>query len=391
MLLGLVSLLTDTATEMIVPLLPAFVTTLGAGALALGWIEGVSDAVASVLKLLSGRWSDRLGRRRPLVVGGYVLASVVRPLVALATAPWHVLAVRATDRVGKGLRTSPRDALIAASVPREHRGAAFGLHRAMDHTGAVLGPLLATVFLLHWPHRLRTLFWLTAAPGALAVAVLIAGVREARPRRPALPTTPAPSPLRPRRRAMRLLVPLAVFTLGNSTDLFLLLKAGAAATSIVALPGLWMGLHVVKALSSIPGGRLSDRWGRMRTIALGWLVYAAIYAGFALADTPVAVAVLFVAYGLYYGLTEGAQRALVSELLSAGQWGTGFGWYHLTMGVMTLVASVLFGWVWQAWGSAAAFGTGACLALLAVFLLLVVLPRKEAPPEREEAASSRLI
>ena len=180
--LGLVSLFTDAATEMIVPLLPAFVTiVLGGGPLALGWIEGASDTASSVLKLLSGRWADRTGRNRPFVIAGYSLASVVRPLVALATAPWHVLVVRLTDRVGKGLRNSPRDAMLAASVSPDERGRAFGFNRALDHTGAVLGPLVAVAFLSARPNDLRTLFWLAAIPGALAVLVLIFAVREVAP------------------------------------------------------------------------------------------------------------------------------------------------------------------------------------------------------------------
>lgn len=372
-LLGVVSLLTDTASEMIVPLLPVFLGTLGAGALALGWIEGLADAVASVLKLLSGRWSDRAGRRRPFVIGGYGLASVARPFVALASAAWHVLAVRVADRVGKGLRTSPRDALIAGSVEANQRGTAFGLHRAMDHTGAVLGPLLAFGFLLAWPNDLRTLFWLTAIPGAAAVAVVVLGVREAEGTS-ATPTAAGGDGPRDGR-LLRLLVPLGLFTLGNASDLFLLLKAGATRTPLVTLPLLWMGLHVVKMLASIPGGRLSDRWGRTRTISLGWIFYAAIYAGFAFAESQAAVLSLFLAYGIYHGLTEGAERALVAELVPSVRWGSGFGWYHLTLGGLTLAASVLFGDLWEAFGSQVAFLTSAVLALLAVVCLAVIGPR----------------
>jgi MFS family permease len=372
-LLGVVSLLTDTATEMIVPLLPVFLGTLGAGAFALGWIEGLADAVASVLKLLSGRWSDRSGRRRPFVIGGYGLASAVRPFVAAAMAAWHVAAVRVADRVGKGLRTSPRDALIAGSVAADQRGAAFGLHRAMDHAGAVLGPLIAFGFLLVWPDDLRTLFWLTAIPGAAAVSVVVFGVRE---------STDAPARVRgdddagaaSGGRLVRLLLPLGLFTLGNASDLFLLLKAGATRAPLVTLPLLWMGLHIVKMFASIPGGRLSDRWGRSKTIALGWLFYAGIYAGFAFAESQTTIWALFVAYGIYHGLTEGAERALVAELVPSARWGSGFGWYHLTLGALTLIASVLFGTLWEAFGSHTAFLTSAALALSAVVCLAVIGP-----------------
>lgn len=404
LLLGLVSLLTDAATEMAVPLLPAFLTgVLGAGAFALGWMEGLADAVSSVLKLLSGRWSDRMGRRRPLVIAGYGLASVVRPLVAAATAPWHVVAVRVTDRVGKGLRTSPRDALLAASVPAGDRGAAFGLHRAMDHAGAVIGPLLAAGYLLLWAGSLRPLFWLTAVPGALAMVVLILGVREApgavepptdappsaapatnSPAGPsaAVPATMPPAPPASGKDLLRLLVPLGLFTLGNASDLFLLLKAGAERAPLVSLPLLWMGLHVVKMLASVPGGRLSDRWGRTPAIVLGWGVYAAIYAGFAWAESQAAVWTLFIAYGVYHGLTEGAERALVADLVPASRWGSGFGWYHLTLGALTLAASVLFGGLWEAFSPRVAFLTSAALAVAAAVALLAFGPRLGAAPRR---------
>lgn len=371
-LLGVVSLLTDTATEMIVPLLPAFLGTLGAGALALGWIEGLADAVASVLKLLSGRWSDASGRRKPFVIAGYGIASSVRPLFGAALAPWHVLAVRVVDRLGKGLRTSPRDALIAGAVDADQRGAAFGLHRAMDHTGAVLGPLVAAGFLLFWPGELRTLFWLTAIPGAFAVAVVVLGVRETAPRTEAAPREGSQN----NAQLLRLLVPLGLFTLGNASDLFLLLQASATRTPLVTLPLLWVGLHVVKMLVSIPGGRLSDRWGRVRTILLGWCYYAAIYAAFAFANTRAQVWILFVAYGVYHGLTEGAERALVAELVPSANLGSGFGWYHLTLGVLTLAASVLFGGLWELYGSRTAFLTSAALALLAMACLAVMAPQR---------------
>jgi len=381
--LGVVSLLTDASSEMIIPLLPAFLTgVLGAGALALGLIEGVADATASVLKLLAGQWSDRYGRRRPFVIGGYVLSSAVRPLVALATAAWHVLAVRTMDRVGKGLRTSPRDALIAGSVPPSAYGAAFGFHRAMDHAGAVVGPLIAAAFVAWVSTDLRTLFWLAAIPAALAVVAVI-GAREqaSQPAPPEADTTRAqPTPPTEAKNvgSARWLVPIGVFTLGNASDVFLLLKAGGVRAPLATLPLLWMGLHVVKSLTSIPGGRLADRCGRRRVLGLGWLVYAAIYAGFALAQSPHVVAVLFVVYGLYHGLTEGAERALIAELVPAARWGRGFGWFHLTQGVLALAASVLFGALWKYVGSDVAFLTGAALALGAAILLAVLGPRRAA-------------
>ena len=380
--LGLVSLLTDTATEAIIPLLPAFLMTLaGAGPVALGLIEGAADSVASLLKLVSGRAADRLGRNRPLVLAGYALSSLARPFIALAAIPAHVLAVRVADRVGKGLRTSPRDNLIAGSVPANQRGTAYGFHRAMDHAGAVLGPLLAVVFLTFWTKNLRLLFALTAIPGALAVLAILGGVREAAPPAPATPRPSAPPVPLPAGRLARFLVPLAIFTLGNSSDVFLLLKAGTAngeagKIPLVGLPLLWMGFHVVKMLASTPGGRLADRLGRVRTIGLGWAVYALVYAGFAFAHSRAAVIGLFAVYGLYYGLTEGAEKALVADLAPAASRGTAFGWYHATVGLLALPAGLLFGGLWSAYGDAVAFGVGAGLALLALVLLVALAPSR---------------
>jgi MFS family permease len=367
-LLGIVSLFTDASTEMILPLLPIFLTqVLHAGPLAVGWIEGLADATASVLKVVSGRWSDAHGKRKPFVVAGYGISSSIRPLIALALSPWHVLAVRVIDRVGKGMRSSPRDALIAASTPEEKRGAAFGLHRAFDHAGAVIGPLFAFAFLTWWSNDLRILFWWSAVPGALAMLVLIFAVAE--------PYTapPAPAPEAPRdSRLVRLLFPLGLFTLGNASDVFLLLKANAENSPITSLPLLWMGLHVVKVVASLFGGRLADRWGRRRIIIVGWIFYAAIYSGFAVADDRRIVWALFLAYGIHHGLTEGAERALVAEVVPKRRWGAGFGWYHLTLGALGLAASVLFGALWEQFGSSTAFFTSAGLAVAASACLFLL-------------------
>lgn len=253
LVLAFVSFLNDTASDMIVPLLPAFLLTIGAGAFALGWIEGAAELVSGILKWVSGRWADRAKRYVPFVVAGYLLASAARPFIAFAVAPWQVLIVRLVDRTGKGLRSAPRDAVLAASVPREQRGAAFGFHRAMDHLGAVAGPLLAALAL--WAALdLRTIFLLAIIPGALAVALVAFGVRERAvdPTVEAKPTTEtgeeraAPS----RSRLLRFLAPLGLFTLGNASDAFLLLKAGVEDTPLTTLPLLWMALHVVSSAAT---------------------------------------------------------------------------------------------------------------------------------------------
>ncbi|MBL8962010.1 MAG: MFS transporter, partial [Gemmatimonadetes bacterium] len=278
LVLSVVSLLTDASSEMIYPLLPVFMASvLGAGAVAVGALEGLAQAVSALMQVVSGQWSDRVARRKPLIVAGYTLASVLRPLVGLATSVGQVLAIRVGDRVGKGVRGAPRDALIAASVPAADRGRAFGFHRAADHAGAVIGPLAAFALLSWWGVGLRTVFLLAAIPAVLAVVVAVVGIIE-------VPAT-ARGTVRglgqvPRGTLARYLGVLALFTLGNSTDAFLLLRAQEAGVPVAQVPLLWAFLHVVKSLASTPGGALSDRVGRRPLLLAGWAVYALVYLGF---------------------------------------------------------------------------------------------------------------
>jgi MFS family permease len=379
--LGLVSLLTDASSEMIYPLLPAFLTgTLKASPAFLGLVEGLAEAVASSLKVASGFLSDRLPRRKPLVVAGYGVSSAVRPLVALATAPSHVLAVRLLDRVGKGVRTAPRDALLAEVTPEDQRGRAFGFQRALDHVGAVVGPILASALLLAGAD-LRTVFALAALPAALAMAVLVFGVKEGKPvSSPAAASGSAEAPPLPRRRSFYLyLGVLAVFSLGNSSDAFLLLKAQEAGVTLILIPLLWTFHHVVKAGASTHGGVLADRRGRKGAILAGWFVYALAYAGFAGATSAGSVWLLFGFYGLFPALTEGPERALVAELAAADERGRAFGLYHAVTGGMALFASLLTGALWQRFGAGTALGTGAALAGLAAFGLWKLVPERTPP------------
>ncbi len=369
--LAAASLLNDTASEMIYPLLPLFLTgVLGATPAMLGLIEGVAESTASFVKLVSGWVSDRVRRRRPLVVVGYTVAGIARPLIGLATAAWQVLLIRFADRIGKGVRSAPRDALLAASVAPAWRGRAFGLHRAADHAGAVVGPLLASGLLLVLDDDLRAVFLLAAIPGALTVLILLAGVREAPSaladaRPPRLSWRELDAPLR------RFLPILALFTLGNATDAFLLLRAQQLGVPLALLPALWAAHHVVKMLASVPGGAAADRFGERRAIVLGWLLYALTYTGFALAAAPLHAWVLFLVYGAFYGLTEAPEKALVAAYAAPERRGAAFGAYHFAVGIAALPASVLFGLVWQHVSASAAFGLGAALALLAALLLLV--------------------
>jgi MFS family permease len=373
--LSAVSLLTDASSEMIYPLLPVFLaSTLGAGAVAVGALEGIAQAVSALMQVLSGQWSDRVARRKPLIVAGYMLASMLRPLIGLATSVGQVLAVRVGDRVGKGLRGAPRDALIAASVSREDRGRAFGFHRAADHAGAVIGPLVAFVLLSGFGVGLRTVFLLAAIPAALAVIVAVAGIVEV----PGTPRGQGQGLGRvPRGTMARYLAVLALFTLGNSTDAFLLLRAQEAGVPLAQLPLLWAFLHVVKSLASTPGGALSDRVGRRPLLLAGWGVYAIVYLGFGVATSAPAIWGLMALYGVYHGLTEGTEKALVADLAGEHERGWAFGWFNLVLGLSALPASLLFGALWDWRGASVAFGFGAAMAGLAALLAAVSLPTAE--------------
>lgn len=369
--LGLVSLFTDLSSEMIVPLLPAFLTVqLGATATFFGLVEGVAETVAALLKLISGAWSDRSGSRRPLVLFGYSLSAVARPLMALCSAPWQALMVRATDRVGKGLRSAPRDALLAAATATGSRGWAFGFHRAMDHIGAMLGALMATV-LLSIGLTTRQVFWVAAIPGAFAVGAILLGVKEAGDHagRKLASGGSIPSWFRQPRELRRYLMILAIFTLANSSDAFLLLKAGEAGIALRWVPLLWIVLHFSKALTNLAGGRLSDRIGAPPVIRGGWLVYGAVYVLFGVADAAWEIWLLFIIYGIYHGLTEGAEKALVAKLAPPEEKGAAFGMYHAVCGMVALPASLLTGMLWQHFGSRPALTACGILAVVAAGLL----------------------
>ncbi|MBK8248489.1 MAG: MFS transporter [Gemmatimonadetes bacterium] len=374
LVLSAVSLLTDASSEMIYPLLPVFLSSvLGAGAVAVGALEGIAQAVSALMQVLSGQWSDRIARRKPLIVAGYALASVLRPLTGLATGVGQVLAIRVGDRVGKGVRGAPRDALIAASVGSEARGRAFGFHRAADHAGAVIGPLVAFALLSWWGLGLRTVFLLAAIPAALAVVVALVGIVE-------VPGAPR-GVVRglgqaPRGTLARYLGVLALFTLGNSTDAFLLLRAQEAGVPVAQLPLLWAFLHVVKSLAATPGGALSDRVGRRPLLLAGWGVYALVYLGFGFAATAPAIWGLMALYGVYHGLTEGTEKALVADLTGAHERGWAFGWFNLVVGISALPASLLFGALWEWRGASVAFAFGAAMAGLAALLAAISLPRR---------------
>jgi len=378
-LLGWVSFFTDMASEMVYPLLPLFLTRiLGGSAMSLGVIEGVAEGANSVLKIVSGWLTDRSGEPKKLVLGGYSLSGAVRPLIAFVTAWPQVVALRFVVRLGKGIRSSPRDAMLARFAPETRRGRVYGFHRGMDHAGAVAGPLIATAYLYFHPEAYRSLFMWTLVPGIIVVLLILKLPNERTPVRgtkaevrvvvsPGAPPAPAAREL-PRRFYLAMAV-ILLFALGNASDAFILLRLTDLGVKPVWIPLLWSALHVVKMSSSIIGGAMSDRFGRRTMIAAGYLWYAAIYAAFAWTTTPITTIAIFLAYGLYFGLTEGVEKAWVADMAPETGRGLAFGIYNAALGVGGLAASLIFGAIWTRVSPHAAFLTGASLALAASVLL----------------------
>ncbi|MEK6283093.1 MAG: MFS transporter [Acidobacteriota bacterium] len=386
--ISLVSLLNDISSEIIYPLLPAFLLlTLNASAGVVGIIEGTAESISSLLKLFAGYFSDKRGKRKGFVVFGYALSSFVRPLLAFAGNWYQVFALRLMDRVGKGIRSAPRDAMIADAVTVKERGLAFGLHRAMDHTGATLGPLFGylLVYLFAADRAVLTsrdftsIFLLASVPALAAVIVVSFFVREShkpgpRPKKDELPTSPVKLSLRGFDGNFRcFLVIIAIFTLSNSSDAFLLLRAQSVGISVKELPLLWALLHVSKVVSSLYGGHLSDILGRRRLIVSGWILYAAVYAGFAFVSNAISVWILFLVYGVYFGLVEGAEKALVADLVKPEQRGTAYGLYNLAFGITVLPASLLMGFLWDWRGPQTAFLVSAVLGTTAAILFRLLV------------------
>lgn len=360
--LGATSFFTDVASEAVFPLLPGFLALLGAGPTFLGLLEGVADAVSSLLKYVAGAHSDKVGHKKGLVLFGYGLATVVRPLLALAAAPWHVLAIRTTDRVGKGVRSAPRDALIAGAVDAKDSGRAFGFHQAMDHAGAVVGPLLATA-LLYFGVSVRTVFALTLIPGLLAVASIFVVKEPERTAPAATAEKPKAAPLPARLK--HLLALLFFFALANSSDAFLLLRARELGTPETWLPTLWLLLNLSKMWWASRGGTWSDTMPRHRLVLAGWAVYAVSYGLLAAAWTSWQVWVVLVAYGAFAGLTEPVEKAMVKDLAPVEARGRAFGLYHGLLGAAAIPAGLLTGALWQSFGAPVALLVGAAVAAVA--------------------------
>jgi len=375
--IGVVSFLTDTATKMVYAIMPLFLLSLGASKTTLSVIEGIAESTAALVKTASGNLSDRAGRNRPFLIVGYAITALVTPLYAAVTAPVQVLLLRFVERFGKGVRTAPRDSLVAASATRGDTGRGFGLHKAMDNAGAIVGPLLAAGVLLWIPGGYRTVFLLAALPAALGVVTVIVAVREA--------TTPKAR--RYERFSLRdfpprfylLLGIVGLFTLGNSTDALLLVKASEVGIRGTLIPLVYLLFNAVSVLLAIPLGARSDRLGRERVLVFGYLVNALVYLGFGYTRDARAMVALFALYGIYSAATDGVQRAFVADLLPPSQRGTGLGLYHAMLGLMLLPASVIAGVLYDRVDASVPFYFGAATAGAAALLMMLFLRQRPRP------------
>jgi MFS family permease len=385
-LFGFVSLLNDFASEMIYPLLPAFVTgVLGGGAVSLGALDGAADFASALVKYRAGRLSDHPRRRGALIILGYVVAVVVRPVMAFTGAAWQVIGLRVTDRIGKGIRTPPRDALIADVTPRELHGRAFGFQRGLDHAGAVLGPLLAWWLLSSHALDIRGVIAASIVPGVLVLVLAVWAVGDGRRRQEAegvnAPQAPLPSPTVPYRPLPPALLAIAAFYLLRMPETLILLRTQQLGVAVTSVLLLWAALHVVRSASSFVGGVVSDRFGPQRTMWVGWVSYAAIAYGFARAGSATAAWALFLVLGVVAGLTESPERAVVSRL-AGGKQGTGFGVYHAATGIAALAGGLLLGALYQSSSAALAFTVSAAGGVALAALWPVVASRRGSLPAR---------
>jgi len=369
--LGLVSLFTDMSTEMGYAIIPVFLKdVLKTSPLFIGLIEAIAESTASILKAFSGYISDRLKKRKILIFIGYTFSTVVKPLLAVSKVWWHVLGVRFCDRFGKGIRSAPRDALIAESAKPEYYGRSFGFHKALDNLGAVLGPAFAFVILSFSHQNYRLVFLLAFIPALIAIVLILFGVKDIIAR--SVQTFRFSfRELNPEFK--RFLIILIVFTLGNSSDAFLILRARDIGIAGRFIPLLWIAFNVSNFLSSYPAGAISDRIGRQKTIFIGFMIFCVSYAGLAFNRHPLMIWLLFVFYGLYYGFSEGNLKAFVADMIPPGIRGTAFGIYYTAVGLTLLPANLLMGLLWQKFGFRNALLVGSSLSLISGVMLLTML------------------
>lgn len=379
---GVTSLCNDIASEMAYWILPAFLISLGAGPAALGLIEGIAESVASVAKFLSGYFTDVVRRRKPVVVFGYVVANLAKPVLAVSTQWWHVLLVRFADRTAKGIRGTPRDVLLAESVEKEKIGGAYGLLQSMDSAGAVIGPLLALLIMAR-TGNMRTVFWLAAIPGFLAIIAVLFVHETPRLTQPSARRKPLWEPGALSSRFYYMLAAVLIFSVGNSSDAFLVLRAQQSGIPVKLAPILGLVFNIVYTLGAWPAGRLSDRRPKPVIAALGYLVFAATYTVFAAVPSRTLLWVMMAFYGLYYALTAPVLQALIVETVPPESRGRAFGIFYFSTGVATLFASLITGELWKNYGGALPFYLSAGLAVVAAVMLLI---RKNPPRRRGDTA-----
>ena len=371
---GVVSFFMDISSEMIYPLVPLFLANvLGVNKSMIGLIEGIAESTASVLKVFSGWLSDRIGQRKNLMLAGYAISTLSRPIIALAGAWQQVLASRFVDRLGKGIRTAPRDAIIADSTQATHLARAFSFHRSMDTMGAVVGPAIALMLLQLYNSNYKLVFWLSMIPGAIAVLVIIAFIKEKK--RSAVTTAERPRlTLKHFDGKVKFFILIAtLFALGNSSDVFLILRAEQVGIPTVMIPAVYLMFNFIYSLSAIPAGMAADKYGKKRIILLGFALFAGLYYGFAVAKGSAAIWALFALYGLFMGLTEGIQKAFLASIIPPEFKATAFGVYATAVGLATLPASLIGGLLWDRVSPAATFYFGAATATLAAILFIVLI------------------
>lgn len=366
---GLISFLTDTSVKMIYSVMPMFLMSIGASKASLGLIEGVAESTASLVKALSGFWSDKIGKNKPFMLAGYAISAIVMPFYAFVVSPVQVLALRFAERFGKGVRTAPRDSLIAASVTNNDTGRSFGLQKAMDNSGAIAGPLLAFALLWFFPDNYRLLFLLAGIPAIAALFVIIFGIKEIRKSKSELFQK-----FRFRDFSKRYYLFLGIvfiFTLGNSTDALLLVKANEAGITVAFIPLVYLVTNTFSVIASVPVGSLADRVGKEKILIVGFVIYALVYFGFGRSTETSVIISLFALYGLYSAATDGIQKAFVSDIVDKNKKGTGLGIYNALLGITLLPASIIAGVLYDKVNSRIPFYFGAAMALLAAILMVL--------------------
>lgn len=366
---GIISFLTDTSVKMVYSIMPMFLLSIGASKTSLSLIEGIAESTASLIKAFSGFWSDKIGKNKPFMLLGYGLSAIILPLYTFAATPFHILYLRFVERFGKGIRTAPRDSLIAGSVENGETGKSFGLQKAMDNSGAILGPLIAFLILYFIPGDYHAIFMFAGIPAILAIFVIIFGIKEAGKSQAELFTRFRFKDLPPRFYVF--LGIIFIFTLGNSTDALLLVKANEIGIKVAMIPMVYLITNAVSVIAAIPFGTLSDRIGKEKVLIAGYLIYAVVYYGFGVTTHTGTIIALFALYGLYSASTDGVQKAFVSDIIDKNKQGTGLGIYNALLGITLLPASLIAGLLYDRVNSSVPFYFGAVTAVLSAVLMLI--------------------